>query len=193
MASLPVLNQPPRRVGALLDQLARRMRLHAESVLAPLGLRPRHLVALTVLRDRHGSTQQALSTTLMMDRANVVGLLNDLEADGLIERLRSPEDRRRHLVQLTDAGTHRLAKAEFALARVEDEVLCGLDTEQRDTLYALLQLGATGADPCAGPAETADSCAAAVADVSDACIEAVAEDSCTEPDFTEHPLAPDKP
>ncbi|MEU6849346.1 MarR family transcriptional regulator [Actinacidiphila alni] len=144
MASLPVLNQPPRRSGALLDQLSRRMRLHAESVLAPLGLRPRHLVALTVLRDQRGSTQQALSTTLMMDRANVVGLLNDLEADGLIERLRSPEDRRRHLVQLTDAGVQRLAAAEFALARVEDEVLCGLDTEQRDTLYELLQLAAAG-------------------------------------------------
>jgi DNA-binding MarR family transcriptional regulator len=141
---LPVLNQPPRRSGALLDQLARRMRLHAESVLAPLGLRPRHLVALTVLRDQHGSTQQALSTTLMMDRANVVGLLNDLEADGLIERLRSPEDRRRHLVQLTDTGIKRLAKAEFALAQVEDEVLCALDIEQRDTLYELLQLASSG-------------------------------------------------
>lgn len=141
---MPVLNQPPRRSGALLDQLSRRMRLHAESVLAPLGLRPRHLVALTVLRDQHGSTQQALSTTLMMDRANIVGLLNDLETDGLIERLRSPEDRRRHLVQLTDAGIQRLAKAEFALARVEDEVLCSLDGDQRDTLYELLQLAASG-------------------------------------------------
>lgn len=119
------------------------MRLHAESVLAPLGLRPRHLVALTVLRDRSGSTQQALSSTLMMDRANVVGLLNDLEADGLIERRRSPEDRRRHTVELTEAGAHRLAKAEFALAGVEDEVFGALDAAQRDTLYELLRLAAS--------------------------------------------------
>ena len=40
---------PEHRSGALLDHLARRMRLRSESVLAPLGLRPRHLVALTVL------------------------------------------------------------------------------------------------------------------------------------------------
>ncbi|WP_188285941.1 MarR family winged helix-turn-helix transcriptional regulator [Streptomyces sp. CBMA29] len=158
MASLPVLNQPPRRSGALLEQLTRRMRLHAESVLTPLGLRPRHLVALTVLRDQHGSTQQALSTTLMMDRANVVGLLNDLETDGLIERLRSPEDRRRHLVQLTDEGGKRLAKAEFALARVEDEVLCALDTGQRDTLYDLLQLAASGHGVDGTAADAALSC-----------------------------------
>ncbi|CAG6393541.1 DNA-binding transcriptional regulator, MarR family [Actinacidiphila cocklensis] len=153
MASLPVLNQPPRRSGALLDNLARRMRLHAESVLKPLGLRPRHLVALTVLRDRDGSTQQALATTLMMDRATVVGLLNDLEADALIERLRSPEDRRRHIVQLTDRGARRLAKAEFALAGVEDEVLAPLDARQRATLYELLLLAASGTVPDCDPGD----------------------------------------
>src|SRR3979411_178668 len=104
MASLPVINQPAHRSGALLDHLARRMRLRAESVLAPLGLRPRHLVALTVLRDHGGSTQQALATTLEMDGTNIVGLLNELEAENLIERRRSPEDRRRHVVALTEAG-----------------------------------------------------------------------------------------
>src|SRR4051794_6217520 len=144
MASLPVLNQPPRRSSALLDNLARRMRMHAEGVLAPLGLRPRHLVALTVLRDRDGSTQQALATTLMMDRATVVGLLNDLEADGLVERTRSPEDRRRHIVRLTDHGVRVLVKTEFALAGVEDAVLCALDADQRAQLYDLLALAASG-------------------------------------------------
>ncbi|MGY4783720.1 MarR family transcriptional regulator [Rhodococcus opacus] len=80
------------------------MRLHGECVLDPLGLRPRRLVALTVLRDRSGITQQALSATLTLDRANIVGLLNDLEGAGLVERIRSPLDRRRHLVQLTERG-----------------------------------------------------------------------------------------
>lgn len=144
MASLPVINQPSRRSGALLDHLGRRMRLRAESVLAPLGLRPRHLVALTVLRERSGCTQQALSATLEMDGTNVVGLLNELEAEGLIERRRSPEDRRRHVVDLTDDGLKRLAKAEFALAAAEDEVLSALNAEQRETLYSLLQLASTG-------------------------------------------------
>ena len=139
MASLPVINQPPHRSGALLDHLARRMRLRAESVLAPLGLRPRHLVALTVLRDHGGSTQQALATTLQMDSTNLVGLLNDLEADQLIERRRSSEDRRRHIVELTTTGANLLTKVETALTAVEDEVLGGLDPEQRETLYTLLQ------------------------------------------------------
>jgi DNA-binding MarR family transcriptional regulator len=144
MAVLPVVNQPVHRSGALLDHLARRMRLRAEVVLAPLGLRPRHLVALTVLRVRGGSTQQALAATLDMDGTNIVGLLNELEAGKLIERRRSPEDRRRHVVELTDAGAEQLAKVECALAAVEEEVLGALDASQRETLYSLLQQAATG-------------------------------------------------
>jgi DNA-binding MarR family transcriptional regulator len=144
MAQLPVVNPPAHHPGALLDHLARRMRLRAGAVLAPLGLRPRHLVALTVLRDRGGSTQQALAATLDMDGTNIVGLLNELEAGNLIERRRSPQDRRRHLVELTDAGAKQLAKAECALAAVEDEVLGALDDSQRETLYSLLQQAATG-------------------------------------------------
>ena len=57
---------------------------------------------------------------------------------------RSPEDRRRHLVEVTDAGAEQLAKAECALAEVDEEVLGALDASQRETLYHLLQLAATG-------------------------------------------------
>jgi DNA-binding MarR family transcriptional regulator len=144
MAQPTVINQQGHS-GALLDHLARRMRLRAEAVLAPLGLRPRHLVALTVLRDRGGSTQQALAATLEMDGTNIVGLLNELEAQKLIERQRSPEDRRRHLVELTDAGAKQLAMVEGALLAVEDQVLGPLDESQRETLYRLLQQAANGA------------------------------------------------
>ena len=142
MAVQPEVTQTAHHSGALLDHLARRMRLRSEAVLAPLGLRPRHLVALTVLRDRGGSTQQALAATLEMDGTNIVGLLNDLEAKNLIERRRSPEDRRRHMVDVTDAGAEQLAKVEVALIAVEDEVLGALGKTQRETLYNLLQQAA---------------------------------------------------
>lgn len=159
MSELPVVNQPPHRCGALLDHVTRRIRSRSESVLAPLGLRPRHLVALTVLRDRAGCSQQDLAKTLEMDSTNVVGLLNDLESANLIERRRSPVDRRRHIVELTDVGAKQLAKAEFALAGVEDEVLGALDNEQRETLYNLLYQAASHTEPAA-------------------CVEAAHDDNC---------------
>ena len=130
--------------GPLLDHLARLNRARAEAALLPLGLRPRHLVALTVLRSHGGMTQQALAAALQLDRTNLVGLLNDLEDDGLIARTRSAEDRRRHLVTLTDAGGIRLGEAELALAEVEDQVLGALDHDQRVALHALLQQASAG-------------------------------------------------
>jgi DNA-binding MarR family transcriptional regulator len=140
VSSLTILNQAPPRSAALLVHLARHMRVRSEAAIAPLGLRARHLIALTVLRDQGGSTQAALATTLQIDRTNLVGLLNELEAHALIARRRSSEDRRRHMVELTDAGARLLAQAEFALAAAEDEVLALLDREQREQLSALLQL-----------------------------------------------------
>jgi DNA-binding MarR family transcriptional regulator len=125
--------------SALLNHLARLARVRAEAALAPLGLRPRHLIALTVLRDHGSGSQQALAATLQIDRTNLVGLLNELETDGLITRRRSVDDRRRHIVELTDDGGRRLAEAESALAAAEDDILSALDAEERETLYRLLQ------------------------------------------------------
>ncbi|MDX6618900.1 MAG: hypothetical protein QOK36_1286 [Gaiellales bacterium] len=119
------------------------MRVRSEAAIAPLGLRARHLIALTVLRDQGGSTQAALATTLQIDRTNLVGLLNELEAEGLIARRRSSADRRRHMVGLTESGARLLAEAECALAAAENEVLGALDRDQREQLYSLLQLATT--------------------------------------------------
>lgn len=124
--------------AALLAHLGRRMQLRVESAI-PFGLRSRHLVAMTVLRDHGSLTQQALAVALQVDRTNLVGLLNELEVQGLVERRRSPEDRRRHIVALTGHGAERLAEAEAALAEAEDDVLSALDRDQRTMLYTLLR------------------------------------------------------
>lgn len=133
-----VLEQSVRRSGALIDYLARHLRRRSESALAPLGLRTRHLVALTVLRDRGDVTQRDLATALVLDSTNIVGLLNELEAKGLVQRRRSPEDRRRHVVSLTGEGVSLLYQAETALTAVEDEVFETLSPAQRDQLHDLL-------------------------------------------------------
>ena len=138
VADLPVVGQPAHRCAALLDHLARRMRAPSEDVLAAVGLRPRQLVTLTVLRDHGESGQQLLAGILHIDRTNLVGLLNELEQTDLITRRRLPTDRRRHIVELTGAGHQKLAEAELALAAVENEILAGLSHDQREALYQLL-------------------------------------------------------
>ncbi|HEY4279928.1 MAG TPA: MarR family transcriptional regulator [Conexibacter sp.] len=129
---------------AMLDHLARLSRAQTEASLAEIGLRTRHFVALTVLRDHAPATQQALATVLAIDRTNLVGLLNELEADGYIERRRASEDRRRHIVVLTDAGERVLAQAEAGVAQAEDALLLGLDEDERRVLFQLLQRATSG-------------------------------------------------
>src|SRR3954470_10069149 len=119
---MAVTSHQAHRSSALLDHLARPMRMRPGAALGPLRLRPRHFVTLTVLRGAGGiAGQQELAASLSMDRTNLVGLLNELEAEGLILRRRAPEDRRRHIVELTPAGEERLAAAEAAIGAAEDD------------------------------------------------------------------------
>ncbi|MGH2968474.1 MAG: MarR family winged helix-turn-helix transcriptional regulator [Solirubrobacteraceae bacterium] len=126
------------RVGFLLARIGRGAWLRFEEALRPLALRPRHVVILMELRDRDATTQQALLEDLGFDAGNLVVLLNDLESQGLATRKRDPADRRRHIVQMTRAGTARLAEAESALREAEDTLLAPLDAAARDQLQSLL-------------------------------------------------------
>jgi DNA-binding MarR family transcriptional regulator len=103
-----------------------------------LGIRLKEFVALVYLRESTRATQQRLAQTLMLDANNCVILLNGLEQEGLIERKRDPEDRRRHIVAITPAGHKALEKAEHELETLQDEVLGNLSGSERDELRELL-------------------------------------------------------
>jgi MarR family transcriptional regulator, lower aerobic nicotinate degradation pathway regulator len=128
----------------LLAYLGRVARVSAECALEPLGLRPRHLVVLSLLRDRGALAQGTLADALQLDPANVVGLLNELEVRGLLERRRDPEDRRRHIVELSARGHTTVAEGEDALESAQAEILAGLDEDEREALHALLSRAAEG-------------------------------------------------
>ena len=122
----------------LIHHLERVARRRFEIAIEPTGLRPRHVQALTILRDHGAMTQGALGDALRLDPANLVGLLNELEQRALLARRRDPTDRRRHIVELSPTGRAALTSAESALASVQDDVLSGLDDDERCTLHTLL-------------------------------------------------------
>jgi len=153
MDQLPIVLQPRGHSGPLLELVARRIRAEAESEVESFDLRPRHVIALTLLDLVGEQSQSDLAEALRVDRTNLVGLLNELEAEGLILRRRAPQDRRRHIVELTPAGEERLGDAEKAIGAAEDEVLGALSDRQREQLFELLQQASAGRAPdCAGAA-----------------------------------------
>ena len=138
----------------LIEHLTRISRRAADAAMADGSLRPRHVIALTLLGERGPMTQHAVGAALSLDPSNVVGLLNELEERGLITRRRDPADRRRHIVELSATGAGELCLAQARPSRVEDDLLSALSAEERATLYRLLAR-AVEAVGAGGPGGTA--------------------------------------
>ena len=147
----------------LVTRLAREVfRASNEDV---LGMRLKQSMLLGELRDSDGAMpQQSLCGAMHLDPNNLVLMLNDLEDDGYIERRRDPDDRRRHIVELTSAGKRALERAEKGMESVEDQVLAALDTKQRAELRKLLALALSdGEDQATSAAESEGQASAAAA------------------------------
>lgn len=106
--------------------------------MAATGLTPRHWQVLTELSQRGPTSQQSLLETLSVDPSVLVGILNDLEKQGLAERRRDPSDRRRHIVEMSSKGCDALRRIEKAVAEAEAELFGNFDEDERERLHALL-------------------------------------------------------
>ncbi len=128
----------PTHATVLIARVARVVRQRFEQTLTPLGLRQRHVVALSYLRGHGPTAQQTLADRLCMDASSTVCLLNALEDHDLVVRQRDRSDRRRGVIELSPQGELALLEVDRALQAVEDEILARLDTGERGTLRGLL-------------------------------------------------------
>jgi DNA-binding MarR family transcriptional regulator len=117
--------------------------VHRASSEELLGMRLRQFLVLSYVDRQAPARQQSLCETLMLDANNCVLLLNELEDAGWVQRRRDPDDRRRHVVDLTDEGRLALARAREAQEALEGEILAGLEPAERDQLRALLRKALT--------------------------------------------------
>ena len=122
----------------LLKRLGFAAKEQAMEAYEQTGLHPYHHAILIVVGEGSPETQGAIADTLGYDRGQLVGLLDELEERGLVERRRDPNDRRRHLVELTPDGKRTLRRLRGLAGQIDDEFLAPLSDKERATLHALL-------------------------------------------------------
>ena len=89
------------------------------ATLAPVDLTQKQYGVLALIGANPGVSQVALGKALGVDRATMMGVVDRLDARGLLTRVQSQDDRRRQALGLTDAG-QRLLTAARALLDVHD-------------------------------------------------------------------------
>jgi DNA-binding MarR family transcriptional regulator len=122
-----------------MRRIARAIEIHSRRLDRELDLTlPQHVV-LACVRDLGEVTGRAISHEADVSPATVVGILDKLEAKGLIERYRSTKDRRIVHTRITGKGEDVLARAPAPLGtRFEGEFLA-LDAEIRGRVLASFQ------------------------------------------------------
>ncbi|MFJ4481314.1 MarR family winged helix-turn-helix transcriptional regulator [Streptomyces longwoodensis] len=134
-APLPAIRSLP---SWLLGRAAARGRALVAEALAAEGLKMWHHVVLSAVHDLAPVAQADLGRGVGLDPKDLVGVLNDLQAAGLVVRAPDPRDRRKNAVSPTPAGTRLLRRCERLARDANDELLAPLTAAERDLFTALL-------------------------------------------------------
>jgi DNA-binding MarR family transcriptional regulator len=85
-----------------------------------------------------GMRMGELSKRLMVTTGNITGLTDELEADGLVERMADPTNRRASLVRMTVKGRKAFGAAASANERWIEDLFSGLDDADKTSLFEIL-------------------------------------------------------
>ncbi len=101
-------------------------------------LTPVQYAALQEVRNTPGLDQRTLARTIGFDTSTIAGVIDRLEARGLVRRNASPEDRRVRLLEATASGIELLDAALPAVLRTQDRILQPLSPSERVEFLRML-------------------------------------------------------
>lgn len=142
----PAAGTGPIKLGALSEFLGyslkrAQLRIFDDFIgcVAPLQLTPAQFSVLMLVDANPGRNQTEIASTLGILRPNFVAMLDELESRDLCVRVRSSNDRRSHILKLTEKGRAVLARARKLIeARHEARLGELLGPDNREQLLAML-------------------------------------------------------
>ena len=135
----------PFRIGFLIHDVSRLRRTVVDKALRPMGVTRSQWWVLANLSRHNGQGMMQTELAKVMDVGKVTlgGLIDRLEAGGLVKRQPDPTDRRAKRVVMTPKGTKLLADIQSIATKVNDQILNGIarnDISRAETvLYKMKQ------------------------------------------------------
>lgn len=103
------------------------------------GVTPVQYATLQAVANAPGADQRTVARTIGLDTSTMGGVVDRLEARGLLARNANPDDRRVRLLTLTDAGRQLLREVQPAMLRAQQRILEPLDEGERTAFMTLLR------------------------------------------------------
>ena len=129
---------PAQEAWALLGKLFWEMRPRMLRVAAESGLTPPQLFALRALDPDRPMPMRELASQLLCDSSNVTGLVDRLEAQGLVERRAAEHDRRLRMLVVTARGVTVRERLRAVMEEVP-EPIAALGVADQRTLRDVLR------------------------------------------------------
>lgn len=132
----------PARLTELATWLLAQTAAHAGRMVgdgfAAVGARGYHFRLLATLDELGPGSQAVLARRSGIHPTDIVGAIDELVSQGMVERTTDPADRRRNIVTITPAGHDRLGELGTQIVKVQEDLLAPLTDADRAMLRALL-------------------------------------------------------
>ena len=140
-ASLPAT---PSTLDALPGHYIRRLQQIAVAIFleetSDFGVTPVQFAALQAVAQQPQLDQRSLAATIGFDTSTIGGVIDRLEARGLMRRNASPDDRRVRLLTVTPEGAALLEEIVPAMLRAQERMLAPLPAADRKRFMRMLQV-----------------------------------------------------
>lgn len=127
-------------IGFLLSKAYQRVWAILREEIDPFDLTPPQFCLLAFLWQRDGLTQAELSEKGQIDRTTIGGLVDRLVRLSLVERRPHPQDRRAHMIHLTERGRDLEPPLTECARRALSRITSGLSEEEVVEFKRMLEI-----------------------------------------------------
>lgn len=135
------MNIKPRTdsIGYLFVNICKVRRNKANELLSKYGIHAGQDILLYQLMQEDGQTVSGLVEKICVQHATLSNMVNRMECNGLVARLKDDNDMRVSRIFLTDRGKEAIQQVRDVWREMEQLTIKGLETEERILLRRLLQ------------------------------------------------------